>query len=287
MTFLNSVVSGAPKVGQRIVIAGVEGVGKTTLACDTPNSLLIPLEQGFNAIKSARLPAQLQTWAEIENLCNELREASQKGRLQKGSSIVWDSATALERIIHKETLNRDTQANKLALGKTHSMETAHGGYGKAYPIANQLFEVWVDRMDELAFYGGINVIVTCHVFVVRIADPSAGEYDTFELLMHSPKNAKTYGKREHLTQWADGIFFLHEPVFIRKEEGAKVSLGISRSEGRVLETDRSPAWTAKNRYGLSGPIRIPVINGWNAVAGAIYQASGNNIDLYNRAVPTK
>lgn len=287
MSFLATVTTGIPSIGQRIVISGVEGVGKSTLACDSPNSLLIPLEQGYAQIKTAKIPNQLQTWQEVEALCNELRGAAMAGKIARGSSLVWDSATALERIIHRETLNRDTQTNKNMLGKTHSMETAHGGYGKAYPIANDMFAWWLDRMDELANAGGINIIITCHVFVVRIADPSAGEYDTFELLMHSPKNAKSYGKREHLTQWADGIFLLHDTMIVQKTEGEKISRGISKGEGRVLETDRSPAWTAKNRYGLSGAIRIPKENGWNALAGAIYQSSGNRIDIYNRAnVPT-
>jgi len=289
MSFLDNVTTGAKQTGQRILISGVEGIGKTTLACNAPNSLLIPLEQGFNMVSTPKLP-MLHTWQDVEKVCDELRNEAQKGnagKLPKGSSIVWDTATALERIIHKETLARDTPANIKALGKTHSMETAHGGYGKAYPIANDLFAWWIDRMDELAYMGGINIIVTCHVFVVRIADPSAGEYDTFELLMHSPKNAKSYGKREHITQWADGIFFMHDTVFIQKTEGEKISRGISKGEGRVIETDRSPAWTAKNRYGLSGSIKIPPVNGWNALAAAIYTASGNNIDIYNRALPIK
>lgn len=282
MSILGSVVSGAPDVGQRIVISGIEGVGKTTLAIGSPNSLLLPLEQGFNAVTSNRLKNKLESWGEVETLCNELRAGCQAGRIKKGSSIVWDTATALERLAHAETLNRDTPANKQTLGKTHSMETGHGGYGKAYPIANKLFEDFLSRMDELAFYGGINVILTCHVFAVKVVDPTAGEYDSWELLLHSPKNNKTYGKRELVTQWADGIFFLHEPVFIQSKEGERVSLGISKGQGRVLETDRSPAWTAKNRYNMQGPIQIPLVNGWNALAHKIYASSG--VDVFNRAV---
>lgn len=281
MSILSTVTSGPPKCGQRIVITGVEGVGKTTLACNSPSSLLIPLEQGFQAVTTARLPNKLESWGQVEQVCDELRQQAQAGKIAKGSSVVFDTATALERLIHMETLARDTPANRQALGKTHSMETAHGGYGKAYPIANSLFESFLHRMDELANYGGINVIITCHVFAVKVVDPSVGEYDSWELLLHSPKNNKTYGKRELLTQWADGIFFLHEPLFIQSKEGERVAIGISKGQGRVLETDRSPAWTAKNRYGLKAPIQIPQKNGWNALAKAIHDASG--IDVYNRA----
>lgn len=284
MSFLDQVVSAAPSYGQKILISGVEGVGKTSLGCGAPSSLLIPLEGGFTNIKTPRLPNVLTTWAQVEGVCLEIIAKAKAGQFP-AKSIVWDSATALERIIHTETLNMDTPASRKALGTTHSMETAHGGYGKAYPIANELFAKWLRYQDELAMYGKINIIVTCHVFVVRVADPDAGEYDTFELLMHSPKNAKSYGKREMITQWADGIFFLHEKIFVSKTEGEKVSRGISKGEGRVLEFERSPAWTAKNRYGLTGSTSIPP-DGWNNLADAIFKSSG--IDLYNRAiVPTK
>jgi hypothetical protein len=284
MTYLSQVTTGKPKSGQRIVIAGPEGIGKTTLSCDAPNSLLIPLENGFTAIETPHLPNVLQTWQEVESLCQELIAGAKAGTIARGSSLVWDSVTALERIINAETLNRDTPQNKTALGKTHSMETSHGGYGKAYPIANGLFETWLRYMDELAEYGGINIIITCHVFVVRLIDPSAGEYDSTEILLHSPRNSKTYGKREHLTQWADMIGYLHEPVLVVKNKDEKISKGIGGS-GRVLELDRSPAWTAKNRYGLSGSISIPREHGWNSVANAIHASCG--IDLFNRAtLPT-
>ena len=286
MTYLNSITRGGPQTGQRIIIAGAEGVGKTTLACNAPNSLLIPLEAGYGNIKTARLPNVLTTWAEVENLCNELIGAAKVGKLAKGSSLVWDSITALERIIHAEVLNRDTDANKKALGKTHSMETGHGGYGKAYPIANELFATWLRYNDELALYGKINIVVTCHTFIVRVIDPAAGEYDATDLLLHSPRNSKTYGKREHITQWADCIGFLHENVFVSKQEGDKLSRGISANQGRVLEIERNPAWTAKNRYGMTGSVPIPREMGWNALADAIHKSSG--IDCFNRdSVPTK
>jgi hypothetical protein len=39
------------------------------------------------------------------------------------------------------------------------MESALGGYGKAYNFANELFGNSF-RCDELAFYGGINIVLT-------------------------------------------------------------------------------------------------------------------------------
>ena len=56
MSILATKTSGASTNGQRIVIAGVEKMGKTTLACDAPNVLLIPLEQGYASMTCDRVP---------------------------------------------------------------------------------------------------------------------------------------------------------------------------------------------------------------------------------------
>ena len=286
MSYLAQVTTGRSTVGQRIVIAGVEKVGKTTLACGAPSALLVPLEQGFSAVPVARIP-MLNTWEQIEGFCLELIAAAKAGKVQRGSSIVWDSATALERAIHDYVLRSDPTYTAKK-GKI-TMESAHEGYGKAYSMANQIFERWTRYQDELATYGGVNIIVTCHVFASKITDPAYGEYDTWDLLLHSPKNNKTFGKREFMTQWADCVAFFHEPMFVVKAaEGEGLNQGVSKNEGRVLAVDRTPAWVAGNRYGMRGTIRIPptepnrlAVNSWNELAQGIYQASG--IDVYNRS----
>lgn len=286
MSYLAQVKTGSgPQAGQRIVITGVEGVGKSTLACDAPNSLLIPLEAGAPAaLKTARLPNVLTTWAEVESLTGELIAAAKAGKLARGNTLVWDTATALERIMQEETLRVD-DAGRRKFGKGHNMATAHEGYGKAYLVARNYFSQWLGWLDQLSLYGGINNIVTCHVFAATIVDPTQGEYQSFDLLLHTPKDQKNYGARELLTQWADCVAFLHSPLIVMKAEGDKFSRGISANQGRVLAVDRAPAYTAKNRYGLHESISIPPVAGWNNFADAVFKSSA--IDLYNRAiVPT-
>jgi hypothetical protein len=281
-SILGTVVQGrGVQEGQRIVIAGQEKVGKTTLACQAPGSLLVPCEIGYGFIQTARTD-MLTTWEQVEQLCLELIAGAKAGRIKPGQSIVWDSATAIERMIHDYILRTDPTykpGNKTAL----TMESALGGYGKAYNNALELFTKWSRYMDELAKYGRINIITTCHVFAATVVDPAHGEYQTWDLQLHSPKNQKTYGKREFITQWADAVFFLHEPLLVLKaEKGQTLTRGVSGNQGRMLALDRTPGWVAGNRFGLSGLIPIPEQQGWNYLANAIYQRTG--IDLYNRSL---
>ena len=56
------------------------------------------------------------------------------------------------------------------------------------------FMVVIGMLDALALQLGINIVFTCHVFANLVVDPQVGEYSSWDLLLHSPKNFKTYGK---------------------------------------------------------------------------------------------
>lgn len=282
MSILDNVSHSSVATGLRIVVSGVEGVGKTTFACNAPDVLLVPLEAGFAGVSVSKVP-MLEEFEHVMMLLEEIYEKRKLGQFQY-KSIVFDSATALERMIHQAVLRSDPTyavGNKKAM----TMESALGGYGKAYTYANELFEKFIKQCDILAVWGGINIILTCHVFAARVVDPTAGEYDTWDLLLHSPKNQKTYGKREMLTQWADVVGFLHEPIFVTEADGKKgqsMNRGVSANQGRVLAVTRTPGYVAKNRFGLTNTISVPKVNSWNALAQEIYQSSG--VDCYNRNV---
>lgn len=279
------------QIGQRMVIGGVEKIGKTTLAMGAPNALLVPLEMDSPAMAKYRHTPVLTSFEQVEQLCEELIASAQRGEIRPGSTIVWDGAAALERFIHAAVLREDPNYLKAydANGvlkpnvKAVTMEAALGGYGKAYQRANELFERWTRYQDQLAFHGGINIVVISHVFASKVVDPAHGEYDTWDLLLHSPKNNKTYGKREFMTQWADFIGFLHEPMFVQTaDDKGNLARGISAGQGRVIATSRTPGWVAGNRYGLTGLVSIPEAEGWNYLAQAIWNSSRGTVDLFNR-----
>lgn len=264
----------AKQEGLRIVIAGQEKMGKTTLVCGAPDVLLIPLEIGYGGISVPKTD-MLQHYAQVDYLLDEIAYWANQNKLPY-RSLIFDSATALERHIHQQVLESDPAYNPKRPGMT--MDTVLGGYGKAYNLANDIFEQFLKKCDILAKNYHINIIMTCHVFAAKLIDPSYGEYDSWDLLLHSPKNQKTYGKREMITQWADLIGFLYDPIFITKD--GNMQRAVSANKGRMLGLSRTPSYTAGNRYNLTGEISIPKAQGWNHLAHALYQSKG--IDLYNR-----
>ena len=262
--------------GLRIVFYGAEKIGKTTLACGAPEALLIPLEQGYVGMSCNKTP-MLKTYEDVMSLLDEIIASAQK-KTFKHRSLIFDSSTALERLIHDNTVKRDPQyspGNK----KTVTMDSALGGYGKAYDFSNGLFAAFMEKCDLLVEHAGINIILPTHAFADKVLDPSAGEYTSSNLLLHSPKNAKTYGKREMLLMWADVIGFLYEPVYVSKNSENFVQ-GISANKGRVLGLERTPGYVAGNRLGIKGEISVPPEQSWNYFADALFKSSGR--DLYNR-----
>lgn len=278
-SILAGITSGASRSGIRMVIAAQEKMGKTTMATGAPGSLLVPLEVGFAGVVTPKVP-MLQTLEEFWQLLAEITALAQRGHFPY-KSLAIDSTTALERFIHDYVLRCDP-AYKNGVKKTVTMESAHGGYGKAYNLANDYFNGILQQFDLLAVNAGINIILTSHVFAAKTVDPTAGEYDSWDLLLHSPKNNKTYGKREMITQWADVVGFLHEPIYISQANEKAMARGMSQNKGRVIGLSRTPAYTAGNRFGILGEVAVPPPpqNGWNSFAHALYGVTG--IDVYTR-----
>jgi hypothetical protein len=280
MSILNAVTNVKPKAGIRMVVSGVEKMGKTTFLASAPRPVLVPLEQGYQGVNMHMTPL-LETYEQVMSFLDEVIAARGQGTFPY-QTICFDSVTALERMIHQSVLETDPtfgKGNKKAL----TMESALGGYGKAYTYANELFANFLTKCDVLSSWGGINIAMTCHVFSAAVEDPTVGNYSTWDLLLHSPKNQKTYGKREHLTQWADVIGFIYEPLIISAgSEKNAMQRGISKGVGRVLAMTRTPSYVAGNRFQVTEELPLPIQNGWNVMANAIYQASG--FDCYNRDV---
>lgn len=293
MPFLTQVTSGVVQIGQRFVIGGVEKSGKSTFMANAPRCLGIPFEMGLDKINVAKTPL-ITKWDDLIALLDEIKAACKAQRFAY-KTLGFDTATQVERLIHNKVIDTDPDfldPKKKIKREDLNMEVVHGGYGKGYAIANQYFATLLDYCDLFAKNAGLNIIFTCHVFPSRVVDPASGEYDTWDLLLHSPKNNKTFGKREMITQWADFIGFMHEPYYVSKaEKGQTVLKATSANQGRVLAVDRSPSWVAGNRYDLRGVLNIPAppVNpnqpyrdGWNTLAHAIYATKG--IDVYNRDV---
>ena len=272
-----------------MVVSGVEKMGKTTFAASAPRALLVPLEQGYGGVDVYAVD-MLTNYLQVIALLDETLNACSMDAQAAGAALaagqpapaptfgfktlIFDSAVKLEELIHEHTIAIDPKKKA-----NSTMASTHEGFGKGYEVANGLFKAFLDRCDLLAIHFNINIVLTSHVFAGIVKDPTAGEYDTWDLLLHSPKNGKTYGKREMITQWADVVGFLHEPVLMTVDKDADIKLAISADEGRIMGVQRTPGYVAGNRYGLTETLQIPQEDGWQVLAQAIFDSKG--LDYFN------
>lgn len=277
-----SVTTGVTRTGLRIVIGAQEKMGKTTMGAGAPDVLLVPLEVGFAGVSVAKTPI-VQAFDALINFLRETEAwcaAAVAGTAPPYpyKTLFFDSATGLERILTAEVIARDPLSARGGK-KTITLASAHGGYGKGPAMLLDEFDAVLKTFDRLSQYG-INIVMSCHVFSSKIMDPTAGEYDCWDLLLSSPKNNKTYGPRELVTQWADVVGFLYDPIFV--SEGDKMSKAMSQNKGRVLGLSRTPSYVAGNRFGITGEFQVPAppVNSWNVLAKAIYDQTG--IDVWTR-----
>lgn len=280
MSFLQSITAGPSRSGLRIVIAALEKMGKTTIGSQAPGVLLIPLEVGFSGVSCPKTP-MVNDFPQFMGILTEILALARAGQFPF-KTLLLDSVTGLEKHIHQYVISQDPLYKPNSPKKSVTMDSGHGGYGKAYNLANDYFNQVLALLDELAVYANINIVFTAHVFSSTVKDPTVGEYNSWDILLHSPKNEKTYGKREILTQWADIIGFMYEPTSISKANDKAMAMGVSQNKGRQLAVSRTPSYTAGNRLGMTGELAIPgpPENGWNHFAHAIFTASG--IDIYNK-----
>ncbi|MBU6222668.1 MAG: AAA family ATPase [Planctomycetes bacterium] len=223
------IVRGVRRTPARVVIHGVEGIGKTTLAAQFPEAVILDTEDGTNHIDVARVT--VNDWAGLEGAIHELVRDRQGFRTVVIDSIDWAERLLVDHLLRK--------ANK------RSIEDF--GFGKGYTMVAEAVGKLLTACDGL-IAAGLHVVLVGHTKVARTSPPDMDEgYDRFEL-----KLTKQSGPL--VKEWADCILFANYKT--RIVEGTD---GRSRAKGgkeRVLHTERTAAWDAKNRHGL--PAEIPM-----------------------------
>jgi hypothetical protein len=276
MSFLSRALTTESKQeGLRLIAAGIEGIGKTTLLASAPKPVFIALEKGYVDVdreKVAIIPMHDATYTDLIELFGELSELVMAGTFEY-QSIVVDSLSALERIIHTHVIALDPVSRT---NPKLTMLSAHNGYGNAYNVSNT---IWQDTLKWLDFFAdnGINICCSCHVFTNLERDTiSATEFHFTDALLHSPKSSKSFGSRELVTQWCDIFGMLYTSKTPVGMGSGMNTADIDREQGVTLGVVQNARFRSKNRFGLERDITITKNDGWNCIAKAIYDSKGSD-----------
>ena len=219
------IIKGKQARAQRVVIYGVEGIGKSTLASNAPAPLFLDTENGTAHLDVDRV--NVNTLEDLREACAMLERDEHEYK-----TLVLDTA---------DNLNRMCADAICAESGKKSIEDFP--YGKGYIAAFERFRLVLAFFDRL-LTKGINIVVLAHAKITTISLPDASEYSKYCIKVCAP-NKQAEQARELLKEWCDTLLFCKYDVVVNSAE--KKAVGESK---RVVCTTSAPAWEAKNRLGL-------------------------------------
>jgi len=227
------ITKGKQTRAQRVVLYGVESVGKSTFAAKFPRPLFLDIEQGTSHLDVDR--CEINTWKQLTDALTEAKATDYK-------TIVVDSADWAERLCVEDLL---------ATSKKTSIEDF--GFGKGWVMVAERMSRMLSSIDQL-IDAGKNVVMIAHSKIVRFEAPDAlAAYDRYELKLSKQSSPL-------LKEFADELWFLRFKTKVSTSETGK-GKGIGGKE-RILLTTHSAAYDAKTRSGLAEELPLE----WASVA---------------------
>lgn len=243
-------IHGTEKVGKSTFFAGgwVNTINGRIQLASSPHPIFIQTEQGLNGLSVSAFPLAKSFDEVLEAL------AALRNEQHDYQTLVIDSADWLEKLIHQHIIE-SCPANGHSI---KTMETAHGGYGKAYAIAAMYWRRITEELDWLNAEKNMGIGIICHSNVVKFNDPSSEPYDRYEIKLYQGKNGG--GARDLLCEWADIIGFAQQQVTVNRKktaDGKEVARGtLIRNSLNHLHLVSSAAFVAGNRYNLPEMINL-------------------------------
>lgn len=246
---LQSLVSGKLARPLRVVLYGVEGIGKTTFAANAPGTIFIGAEDGSANLDVTRFPSP-ESYQDILDAIGALYQDEHDFK-----TVVLDSIDWAETLIFE------------AVAREHNVTGIEGlGYGKGYIYAVDKFTQMLRGFDALVSKG-MNVIVVGHALVKTFNDPEFEPYDRYSLKLSKQDMPK-------LTEWCDALLFAnYDTTVVNVGTDKNPNVRAKSFNKRQLYTERRAAFDAKNRFGL--PDRLPL--SWDAFWQAYLQATGREL----------
>lgn len=218
----------------RIILYGMEGIGKSTFAANFPSPIFIQTEDGLSNIDCAKFPLAEsfeQAYEYVKAIDDEENDFQ---------TIVIDSLDWLERLIWDEVSRDEKVANIEKIG-----------YGKGYGMALNYWRRFLDVLSSLHAKNKI-VLMLAHAVAEDYSDPEVSSLKRF-----TPRLHKT--ARSLVAEYVDVIL-----LATRQFGAAKGDV----NNPRIVRTEASPFQVAKSRYNI--PAEMPLDA--NTVLTAIRQS---------------
>lgn len=228
---LSSLVKGKIEHPLRVLLFGVEGVGKSTFAAGTPSPIFLTAEDGTAQLDVVRFQPP-ESWGEAVEAVRTLTVDKHDFK-----TLVIDTLDWAEPLLWDFICKRDKQANIESYG-----------YGKGYSAALEEWRNFVAALEEMRRATKMHVVMLAHSQIKAFKNPEGEDFDRYELKL----NKQAAGL---LKEWSDCVLFANHETVAHKDAKTKRVRGIDTG-ARLIHTQRSGGFDAKNRYDL--PPTLPL-----------------------------
>ena len=228
-----NIISGRVQRPQKVVLYGVEGIGKTSLAAQVPDPLFVDTEGGTAHLDVRRLQKP-ETWEELISLIKEVAATPDVCKSLVLDTADWAEAMAIDHICQKY--------------RQPGLESF--GYGKGYTFLAEEFARLLAACDEV-IASGKNMVVTAHAKQRRVELPDeTGGFDVWGLKL-SKQCAPL------LKEWPDALLFLNYKTIVVATDS-----NTHKAQGgrRVIYTNHRPVFDAKNRHNLPDEMELSYVS---------------------------
>lgn len=254
---LASVVTVATRKPMRLLVYGIDGIGKSTLAAQSESPVFIGIEEGTTTLRTAtgdpvpRFP-EPHTWSETFEALQTLETGEHNYK-----TVVLDTLDWLEPLCWAHVVKH---AGRLKDGSVpRAIEDIP--FGSGYIAAVDEWRLLCSRLDMLRAARGMQVVLLAHALIRTFKNPEGDDYDRYEVKLQSSNKISAAGL---MREWCDAVLFATHEQYTTKTDKTTRAKGISTG-ARVLHAERTAAFDAKNRYNL--PRMLPL--DWAALREAV------------------
>ncbi|MDZ7798449.1 MAG: ATP-binding protein [Patescibacteria group bacterium] len=226
---LNSIISEKALHPLRVVVYGVEGVGKTAFRAAAPKPVFITTEDGAAHLGVSRFP-MADSWNAVLQAVEALLSSEHDYQ-----TLVIDSADWAERL-----------AQAAVCQENHHSSIEGMGYGRGYTFVAEKFSQLLQGLSRLGSQKKMHCIFTAHTQIRTFNDPLSESYDMYQLKLQKQVAGL-------LKEWCDCLLFANFKTLVRDSDGRKQCVSYGE---RLLHTEHRSGFDAKNRFDL--PETLPL-----------------------------
>ena len=225
------------------ILYGVPGIGKTSMAANIPGVVFLTddKEDGITTLKAGGLvPGDVSQFPPISSWDHtfEALDALRSGD-HGFKAIALDALGGFESLMHQHVCKRDFGDDWTDKGFM--------GYMRGYDVSLADWRRFLNALDALRNERNMSVFLLAHAKVAPFHNPSGPDYDRYAVDMHHKTWSVTH-------RWADIVLFANYEVAFAKGDDLKRKAKAKGGQSRILYTDHTAAWDAKNRHNLPSEI---------------------------------